>query len=119
MSSGGCRPASAPAADGASRAEESQGATAPGVPTRPPQPGAADARPLVIGIDLGGTKCHGMLAQQDGSGVIQDVRRTDPEDAYGTVLACATSLQDRASATGRSVAAIGVGVPAVIEPQSG
>lgn len=73
----------------------------------------------IIGIDLGGTKCHGALADMSGAIVAEELLRTEPGRAYENVLACATALRRTASARGWSLAALSLGVPAVVEPGSG
>jgi glucokinase len=74
----------------------------------------------VIGIDLGGTKCHGTLADLAGDIVWQDLRPTNYEGSPQETLAgVLRRLQDRAEELRRPVQAIAVGVPAVVDPSSG
>jgi glucokinase len=74
----------------------------------------------VIGIDLGGTKCHGLLADLSGATLHEVVRPTRQEGApYPTLAAVLRELDDRARALGLPVAAAAVGVPAVVEPETG
>jgi glucokinase len=78
----------------------------------------ASAAPLVIAVDLGGTKCHGLLAELHGLVVSDDLEDTG-NDAYQTMLRCVTRLSAAAGEGGRSVAAVGIGVPAIVAPGSG
>ncbi len=74
----------------------------------------------VIGIDLGGTKCHGLLADLSGSTLHEIVRPTRQEGApYPTLAAVLRELAERADDLGLPVAAAAVGVPAVVDPETG
>ncbi len=89
------------------------------MPRADPASGLAVAGPLVIGVDLGGTKCHGLLAEMDGTVVAQQVSPTRPEQAHSDVLSCVSALTAEAASMGRTVAALVVGVPGVVEPATG
>lgn len=74
----------------------------------------------VAGIDLGGTKCHGVLADLTGEVVWQDIRPTDREGSPDqTLAAMVRALLHRADELGRPVAALAVGVPAIVDPDTG
>lgn len=74
----------------------------------------------VIGIDLGGTKCHGVLADLSGTTLNELVRPTRQEGApYPTLAAVLRELAERARDLGLPVAAAAVGVPAVVDPETG
>jgi glucokinase len=74
----------------------------------------------VIAIDLGGTNCHGALADLSGDVLHEDLRPTfsggSPAD---TLTGAISSLRAAAAAAGLPVAAVSVGIPAVIDPTSG
>jgi glucokinase len=78
------------------------------------------ADPVVLAADLGGTKCHAVLADRGGVVLDEDYRRSDgsadPADVLLSVLA---DLRQRAAGTGRSVAAVAIGVPGLLDPASG
>jgi glucokinase len=74
----------------------------------------------VIAVDLGGTRCHGALADLAGTVVAEDFRLTgEGKDAASALLACIAAL--RASEEGRElpVRAVVVGIPALIDPDTG
>jgi glucokinase len=67
-----------------------------------------------IGIDLGGTKCHGLMLDSDGT-VLAEQRVPTPRGAdavVDTLLDLAAALEGE---VGDRVAAIGVGVPGLVE----
>ena len=74
----------------------------------------------VIAIDLGGTKCHGALADLAGVVLDEDVRPTGASGSpYGTLLACLRALSKDARVRDLPVKALAVGIPAVIDPDTG
>lgn len=74
----------------------------------------------VVGVDLGGTRCHGMLADLSGEVIGEDVRPTDGGGGpFPSLVACIRTLLGEASRRGLPVAAVAVGIPAILEPQSG
>ena len=74
----------------------------------------------VIAIDLGGTKCHGALADLAGDVVMQDVRQTYADGSPAqTLIGSISVLRAGAAAEGLPVKAVSVGVPAVINPDTG
>lgn len=80
----------------------------------------AGGRGAVIGVDLGGTKCHSVLADADGVVLHEDYRRTDAlPDPADVLLRAIADLRAVAAAAGRTVGALAIGVPASIDPRSG
>jgi glucokinase len=74
----------------------------------------------VIAVDLGGTQCHGALADLAGGTVAEDFRSAKSgENAAGVLLACIAMLRARAAELARPVRAIVVGIPALIDPATG
>lgn len=96
--------------------------------TESPQPADGRGRPAarlrfntragcVLAIDLGGTKCHGVLADLSGTVLVEDVRPTNTESTpYKTLLSAIESLT---SASPTSVVAGAIGVPAIVDPVRG
>lgn len=78
------------------------------------------AEPVVLGVDLGGTKCHAVLADRAGVVLDEDYRRSDgPADPAEVLLDALADLRSRAARGGRSVAAVAIGVPGLLDPSSG
>lgn len=77
-------------------------------------------RRLVIGVDLGGTKCHAALVDPAGTFVHEVYRRTselpDPADLLIDTVA---GLRRAALAAGQDVGGVGIGVPGFLDPGSG
>src|ERR1700722_2967477 len=74
----------------------------------------------VIAVDLGGTKCHGALADLAGGAVAEEFRSAQSgENAAASLLACTAMLRARAAERARPVRAIVVGIPALIDPATG
>jgi glucokinase len=73
----------------------------------------------VIAVDLGGTKSHAALADYRGSVLAEDLRPTDRSDAVGTVVAAINALRTASERRGLPIAAIAIGIPAVIDPRTG
>ena len=74
----------------------------------------------VIAVDLGGTLCHGALADLAGVTVAEDSRpASEGSDAAGALLKCVDALEARAAELTMPVRAIVVGIPALIDPSSG
>jgi glucokinase len=73
-----------------------------------------------VGIDLGGTKCHGALAGEHGS-VIAEARRSTGGGggAVGAVRDVWNTLSERAEREGLMVTQTVVGVPAVVNQRRG
>jgi glucokinase len=75
---------------------------------------------VVLGIDLGGTKCHGAIADLAGTILAEDIRPTQQEGApYPTLLAVIDLLSSKAAELGQSVTALAVGMPAYLDPDTG
>lgn len=74
----------------------------------------------VLAVDLGGTTCHGMLADLSGAMVCEDDRPTDGEGgAFAALSATISTLQTAASRRGLHVDAVAVGIPAILDPDTG
>jgi glucokinase len=74
----------------------------------------------VIAVDLGGTRCHGALADLAGSIVAEDFRPTGEGDAaVSALLGCIAALDARAAELAMPVRAAVVGIPALIDPDTG
>jgi glucokinase len=74
----------------------------------------------VIAVDLGGTRCHGALADLAGVTIAEDFRSaTAGGDAAGALLACMAALKARAAELDWPVRAVVVGIPALIDPATG
>ncbi|MBW3614308.1 MAG: ROK family protein [Actinobacteria bacterium] len=69
--------------------------------------------PLTVGIDLGGTKCLGVVADADGA-VLDELRVATPRGAgaiAATIADVATTLVGRTS----GVAGVGIGAPGLVD----
>jgi glucokinase len=99
-------------------AEEPGGKSARGrTPTTLRFVGAAGS---VIAVDLGGTWCHGALADLAGTPVAEDVRPTgEGSRAAAALLDCMTALRASQQARALPVRAVVVGIPALIDPRTG
>jgi glucokinase len=74
----------------------------------------------VLAVDLGGTKCHGALADLAGEILDEDYRRTfEHPEAADTLLASIASLRAAADRAGLPVRAVAVGIPALLDPDTG
>jgi len=74
----------------------------------------------VIAVDLGGTRCHGALADLAGSVVTEDFRpASEGSEAVSALLGCVAALEARAAELAMPVRAAVVGIPALIDPASG
>jgi glucokinase len=74
----------------------------------------------VLAVDLGGTKCHGALADLAGDILDEDYRRTfEHPEAADTLLASIASLRTAADRAGLPVRAVAVGIPALLDPDTG
>ncbi|MGZ6339969.1 MAG: ROK family protein [Candidatus Limnocylindrales bacterium] len=74
----------------------------------------------VVAVDLGGTRCHGALADLAGEILAEDERPNRAAgEAFATVLAIIADLRRAAAEREMPVAAVAVGVPAIIDPVSG
>ena len=74
----------------------------------------------VVAVDLGGTKCHGAVADLAGEILHEDVRPTaGASDAIEAVLACIAALRSYSHRNDIPVRSIVVGIPALIDPGTG
>jgi glucokinase len=74
----------------------------------------------VIGIDLGGTKCHAMLADLSGDLLFEEVRRSDADGSrFETLVGSVRRLIRRKERAGAPLGAVAVGVPAIVDPDTG
>ncbi|MBV9381754.1 MAG: ROK family transcriptional regulator [Streptosporangiaceae bacterium] len=74
----------------------------------------------VIAVDLGGTRCHGALADLAGSVVAEDFRpAAEGSAAVGALLSCIGALEARAGELQTPARAAVVGIPALIDPVTG
>ncbi len=74
----------------------------------------------VIAIDLGGTKCHGALADLAGQIVAEDQRPTFAGGSpAGSLLASIAALRTAAAREQLAVRAVCVGIPALVNPDTG
>jgi len=74
----------------------------------------------VIAVDLGGTRCHGALADLAGTPVAEDFRPTgEGKRAAAALLDSMTALRASPQAQALPVRAVVVGIPALIDPRTG
>jgi len=99
-----------------------------GLITETPRPADGRGRPAaslsfnsragcVLAIDLGGTKCHGVLADLSGQMLVEDVRPTSTKATpYQTLL---SAIEHLVSAATAPLVAGAIGVPAIVDPVRG
>jgi glucokinase len=74
----------------------------------------------VIAIDLGGTKCHGAVADLVGCIVAEDERPAFAGGSpAGSLLASIATLREAAAREHLAVQAVSVGIPALVNPDTG
>jgi glucokinase len=74
----------------------------------------------LIAVDLGGTKCHSALADLAGEVLADDFRPTRQQgDPAATLLAAVAELRKLAHEQDLTVRAVVIGIPAVIDPETG
>jgi glucokinase len=74
----------------------------------------------VVAVDLGGTKCHGVVADLAAQTIAEDVRPTlAAGDPASTLLRTIEVLQAAADQAALPLRAVVVGIPAVPDPDSG
>lgn len=74
----------------------------------------------VLAIDLGGTKCHGALADMNGDVIAEDIQPTARAGSpYATLIASIETLEAEAVKRGLPIVAAAIGVPAVLDPDTG
>ena len=80
------------------------------------------AQHLVIGIDLGGTKIFGAVADYNGT-ILHEIRvdhhDTQAEESLELLCAIIDQLLTYSESTGLPVRGIGIGVPGVVQPNTG
>lgn len=80
------------------------------------------AQHLVIGIDLGGTKIFGAVADYNGT-ILHEIRvdhhDTQAEESLELLCAIIDQLLTFSESTGLPVRGIGIGVPGVVQPNTG
>jgi glucokinase len=91
------------------------------VPGRPPGRILFNGRAgAVMAIDLGGTKCHGALADVSGAIVAEDLRPTRSSGTpFETLLDVIGVLHREAERRALPMAALVIGVPAIVDPETG
>lgn len=74
----------------------------------------------VIAVDLGGTRCQAALADLAGTVLARDLRATRAGgDAFSTLLAAVETMRSEAVRLGVPVVALAVGVPGILDPETG
>lgn len=74
----------------------------------------------VIAIDLGGTRCHGALADLAGRTLTEDFRPTgEGKRAAKALLDCMAALRPSKGSRSWPVRAVVVGIPALMDPRTG
>lgn len=74
----------------------------------------------VIAVDLGGTRCHAALADLAGTVLFEDIRPTHSGgDAFSTLVEGIAVVRGEADRREMPVVAMAVGVPAILDPESG
>jgi glucokinase len=74
----------------------------------------------VVAVDLGGTRCHVALADLAGTILTEEVHPTHSAgDAFSTLVAGIDSMRREAEGRGMPVVALAVGVPGILDPESG
>jgi len=74
----------------------------------------------LVGVDLGGTKCHGVLVGPEGTLLEESYRSTkDAPEAVDVLLRVLDDLRRSARGAGHSVAGYGIGIPAFVDPDTG
>ncbi len=74
----------------------------------------------VLAVDLGGTKSHGALADLSGTIMFEEVRPTPGEGgAFAALSDTISTLEAAASKRRLHVDAVAVGIPAILDPDTG
>lgn len=74
----------------------------------------------VLAVDLGATTCHGMLTDLSGAMLAEYDRPTEGEGgAFAALSAAISALQTAASKRALHVDAVAVGIPAILDPETG
>lgn len=78
---------------------------------------------LYVGLDVGGTNVTGGLVRPSGKVIEREKQSTPnkggPDDLIATISTVTRKLVDAAAAAGATVAAIGMGVPGLLDPEEG
>jgi glucokinase len=85
-------------------------------------PRAATNRPLVVGVDVGGTKIAVLISTPDGDILGHSVRASSAGAQDAAAEAIASTVEEalrNANADVEDVAVIGVGVPGRVDPETG
>jgi glucokinase len=88
----------------------------------PPQPAGGRDRPLLVGVDVGGSKIAVLVVDRDERVLARQVAPTsagDQDRAVGEIAAVVDAALAQAGATPDDIAAIGVGVPGRVDPLTG
>jgi len=77
--------------------------------------------PLSLGIDVGGTKTHGIVLDADNRVVAELIRpsQTRLSGVRGTILSVSHSLADQIGRSESSFTSVGVGIPGIVDPRTG
>lgn len=75
---------------------------------------------LSLGIDVGGTKTHGILLDVTGHRVAESIRstRTGPEGVVATTIGVVADCLAQVEVAGREIT-IGIGIPGQVDPAAG
>ena len=74
----------------------------------------------VIAVDVGGTRCHAVLADLSGTVLADDTRPTQSAGgSFATLLTSVEAMRDAAARRDIPVVALAVGVPGTLNPDSG
>ncbi|MFV2062340.1 MAG: ROK family transcriptional regulator [Chloroflexota bacterium] len=74
----------------------------------------------VVGVDLGGTKCHGILTDLAGDVLVEEVQANDNGGGpFATLVEMIEHLRRREERGRVPLVALAVGVPAIVDPVSG
>jgi glucokinase len=80
----------------------------------------AETSSAVIGVDLGGTKCHAVLADAAGTILADLYRRSDEEpEPVDVLLGVLGDLRRTAADAGLRVDGVAIGIPAFLDPRTG
>ena len=81
-----------------------------------------DSRPILVGVDVGGTKIAVLVTTPDGAVLGRATRASSAGDQDGAAEAIATTIETALADAGQrveDVAVIGVGVPGRVDPTTG
>lgn len=79
--------------------------------------------PLYVGVDVGGTNIAAALVESPGTIVARARNRTPrdgvPKDTLNVIIGTVEDLLDKADVKPPEIAAIGLGVPGIVDPEEG